>query len=318
MTDPRHDPAMKAALDRFTVPPLPAGFADRVVVAVTAGVPAAAALPPLPPASPRRFARPWRRPSRIAAGVLAMTLMSAAAAATGYLGDRAQTITRALPVVGPMIASVVPPPPQKKQPTRRAEPPAIVRAPEADPPPVGTADPMTIAPQTRRDIRREVLAERLVDRLEARDRWRAEAGLPPAPPHPGQAIRVLRRIPPEDRRAVVDRVRELRQERAAAASGQAGAASASPQRPTMVENSPLPVIVDPQAADTSGAAQPDGTPRAPAWRNPGRLTPEQVERLRALREQRRQRLEQWRERQRAQSGEVPQDSPREGNPEEPR
>ncbi len=78
MSDPRQDTALRDALDRFTVPSLSQGFADRVVAAATHPA------NPLPAVVPARRDRRggWIRGHRVMIGALAFGLMSAAAAAT--------------------------------------------------------------------------------------------------------------------------------------------------------------------------------------------------------------------------------------------
>jgi hypothetical protein len=294
MNDPRLDPAMRSALDRFTVPPLPANFADRIIEAADKTAPAAR---PLPDTVPRPAARRrWMRTSRIAGGVLALSLVSAAAAATGYLGDRAQTITRALPVVGPILAEAVPA--RKKA---GPEPARTAAAPRATPVAAAPAPP-AIAPMTfeeraemRRGLRREIIAERIATGLERRAERRAALGLPDTPPRPREAWAVLRRIPPAERRAVIERVREIRREQATRGdavvpSPPGGAVSGAPIPPVPAEAAPAP-----------GAS---GEPAAGRWR---------AERLQRFRE-RRQRLielrrEQFRE-ENAQAAEGISDEPR--------
>lgn len=287
MTDPALDPAMKAALDRFTVPPLPPGLVDRIVTEASGAAQGQtpATLPPLPRRTQARGG--WRRPSRIVAGALAMSLISAAAAATGYLGDRVQTITRDLPVVGPMIAQVVPTP--KRAPAQtpsRAKPvqaQAVVQtdAPAAPLPETAPLRPM-LAPAVRREIRREIIAERIATGMERRAERRAALGLPDRPPRAREVIPVLRRIPPADRRAVIQRVREIRQERAGVA-----VPSADPARPVMAEDSSLPVP-DAQLLPAEPAVSPPAEPTAEAA---PQLAPDRAERLRRFREMRQRRIE---------------------------
>jgi hypothetical protein len=292
MTDPRNDPSMKAVLDRFTVPSLPEGFADRIVaLAVAEPVPEPAPLP-----RPRRDPRGgWRRPSRIFAGAMAFGLVSAAAAATGYLGDRAQTVVREAPVIGPMIAQVVPTTPKpaakaKPSPVRaQVTAPAIPDAPEIAVPEIRPVMPLSV----RREVRREIIAERIASGLERRAERRAELGLSARPPRLRDVAPVLRRIPPADRRAVIERVREIRQERAAAAL--------EPRlgRPVVAEDSPLPVTVTVPQLDGHPVAAVEPDAQQPAANGEPRSAEriEQLRRLRELRELRRRRLEARRQRQ---------------------
>ncbi|MBL0114905.1 MAG: sigma-70 family RNA polymerase sigma factor [Sphingomonadales bacterium] len=106
VSDPRRDPTLNELLDGLTVPPLSPDFADRVVAA------AAHRPQPLPtPVLSRSGKRArWIRGHRVVIGVVALGLMSAGAAATAIFGDVAQTI----PVIGPLIARVVPAKPERK------------------------------------------------------------------------------------------------------------------------------------------------------------------------------------------------------------
>ena len=72
MSDP-FDPITMRALDAFAVPPLSAGFAERMMARIAANP----ALPELPPlAAPRRDARGgWRRSGIILASVVAFSLV---------------------------------------------------------------------------------------------------------------------------------------------------------------------------------------------------------------------------------------------------
>ena len=73
-----------AALDRFTAPELPIGFADRLVERALLRQ---AISEPLP-APQRRRGSPWVRAGRITATLGAIGLFTAAAAAGGLLGDK--------------------------------------------------------------------------------------------------------------------------------------------------------------------------------------------------------------------------------------
>lgn len=211
------DPVTKRALDAFTVPPLSDGFADRVM----ARTEAASALPELPPlASPRRDARGgWRRSGIILASVAAFSLVSAAAAATGIFGANVRASVRAAPVLGPIIASVAPERPKpivvRKVKPARIIAPVIKTAPIVAPPVIAPAE--AILPPD--DVRREHIAQRIADRLERRADRRAALGLPPKPLARGQIARKLRQLPPEERAAVRQRIREIRAQNRAAPGG---------------------------------------------------------------------------------------------------
>ena len=302
MSDPRLDPALGKALDAYTVPPLSPGFADRVVAA------AANVRPSLPAPVPSRGGRRarWIRGHRVVIGVVAFSLMSAGAAATAIFGDVARTI----PVIGPLIASVSPAKPQPKPKLAavakpkpdEGDPPAVVD--EADTAPLPLTLPERIV--VRRAIRREIVAERIAVGLQQRAERRAALGLPASPPRPAQIVPILRRIPPADRAAVIQRVREIRQEQRAAELGLPSRAAVIPEmdaaiapRPELaappmpapaVPTAPLPDVQPPSNSSPDvGAAQ-----RGDMAMTPERI--EQLRRLRALRELQQRRRELRRQR----------------------
>ncbi|MFO1240096.1 MAG: hypothetical protein U1E64_07080 [Sphingomonadaceae bacterium] len=287
MNDPRRDPALAELLDGLTVPPLSADFADRVVAAATHR------LPPLPaPTLSRRGRRArWIRGHRVVIGVVAFGLMSAGAAATAIFGDVAQTI----PVIGPLIARVVPAKAEhKRAPANALKPKPEESAAQAEVAvsPVAPA-PLTIPERlaVRREVRREFVAERIADRLQQRAERREALGLPPRAVRPAEARAVLRRIPPADRAAIVERVREIRQERRATALGPVESGDLAPVPGT------APAANEPPAAHPLPEAQaPDqsSSPREAAEIAPERA--EQLRRLRALRELQRQRRDMRRQR----------------------
>lgn len=292
MSDPKFDPALGKMLDAFTVPPLSPGFADRVVAA-------AASLPkslPAPVASRRGRRARWIRGHRVVIGVVAFGLMSAGAAATAIFGDVARTI----PVIGPLIASVVPAKPQHKpkltavakpKPGEGAVPPVVEEAPPA---------PLPVALPERIAVRREFVAERIADGLQRRAERREALGLPPRPPRPAQIIPILRRIPPADRAAVIERVREIRREQRAAELGLPDRATVVPELNAAIAPKPepaqLPLTAPPQGVQPSGAQPLDAgePPRAEALRTSERI--EQLRRLRVLRELQQRRREMRRQR----------------------
>jgi hypothetical protein len=215
MTDPNPiDGATARALDRYDVPPLSPGFAGRVVAKALSGE----AIAPLPPVTePRRSGRTvWARGRRVVIGVAAFSLMSAAAAATGVFGDAAKNV----PVIGPLIAIVAPAPKPKAVVTPKPKPapaaPKLVPPPIVDEePPIEVADPTpveVIPPQVRRQIRREMIAQRVVDQIE-----RNEAlGITPTPEQRAQFAERLAKIPPAQRLGLIKRIRDIRRERQAA------------------------------------------------------------------------------------------------------
>ena len=81
MSDTPFPPEMRRALDSFAPPPLPADFAERVAEKARQRE-AAPDLPRL-----RRPAPRWRRAGWIAGGLASLSLVSAAAAATGVFGE---------------------------------------------------------------------------------------------------------------------------------------------------------------------------------------------------------------------------------------
>ena len=285
MNDPRLDPMTRDALDRFTVPSLSAGFADRVV--------AAAAAPQPPPARqlPRRDRRgDWVRGHRVIVGVVALGLMSAAAAATGLLGD----VARNVPMIGTLIASVAPAPPE-----HRIKKAALAKPPLADAvvpltPVFADVPPIEVGPvlPAPREVRREIVAQRIVDRIERRAERREELGLPSHAPRPFQIAPVLRRVPPVERAAIIERVREIRQEQRAANPIVPDSSLAMPERVQPVV--PPPDLATGPAIDLPAPTLPE-RPAGELLRSPERL--EQLRRLRAMRELQQRRAEMRRQRQ---------------------
>lgn len=87
MTEPAFSPGIEKALDAYIVPPVPAGFGDRLMARIAIGdagqvSPAATELP-----ARHRAASPWRRTSRIVGSVALFSLATATAAAAGFFGD---------------------------------------------------------------------------------------------------------------------------------------------------------------------------------------------------------------------------------------
>lgn len=215
MSDPNPiDGATARSLDRYNVPPLSAGFADRVIAKALSEE----AVAPLPPVTePRRPSRTvWARGRRVVIGAAAFSLMSAAAAATGVFGDAAKNV----PVIGPLIAIVAPAPKPKAivAPKPKPEPaaPKLASPPIiAEEPPIQVAEPTPgeiIPPAVRRQIRREMIAQRVVDQME-----RNEAlGIIPTPEQRAQFAERLAKIPPAQRLALIKRIRDIRRERQAA------------------------------------------------------------------------------------------------------
>lgn len=283
MSDPKLDPALREMLDAFTVPPLSPGFADRVVAAARGqGV----ALPPAVPSRRDRRGR-WIRGHRVVIGMVAFGLMSAAAAATAIFGDAVRT----MPVIGQLIASVAPARPTPSPRKVAVAKPKPVEAPAAvveDSPPV---EVLPLTPPERRAIRREFVAERIATGLARRDERRRELGLPPRPPGPARIIPILRRIPPADRAAIIERVREIRQEQRTADIALPDRAAAIPEL-----NSAIAPAPEQPAGPMAGAGVPVAAERqgAEILRTPERI--EQLRRLRVLRELQQRRREMRRQR----------------------
>lgn len=193
------DPALAAALDRLSVPPLPGDFADRVAARAAAR----GTMPSLPDFRGRGRGR-WSRGRSILVGVAAFSLVSAAAAATGVFGP----ISRETPVIGPILASVAPAVVAKPKPVVKPKPRLVAPAPQLAeavvPPPPGEVAPL---PSTDRVETRAAL---IAERLERRAERRAARGLPPKPIARRQIRKALADMTPEERKAVRERVRELR------------------------------------------------------------------------------------------------------------
>ena len=216
MSDPNPiDGATARALDRYSVPPLSNSFADRLVAKALEGD-EIAALPPIVPARSATRRGVWARGRRVVIGVTAFSLMSAAAAATGVFGDAAKNV----PVIGPLIAIVAPTPKPKAIVAPKPKP--APAAPKLIPPPVVVEEPSievaqptpgeVLPPRVRRQIRRELIAQRVVDQIE-----RNEAlGIVPTPEERAKFAERLAKLPPGQRLALIKRVRDIRRERQAA------------------------------------------------------------------------------------------------------
>jgi hypothetical protein len=103
MNEAQFPPAVTAALDRLTVPAIPAGFADRLLARVAAGDMPPDIGQPLPAKSRTSSGRfpGWRRIGGIGATVAALGLATATAAASGAFGDPVY-----VPVVSDVLAKV--------------------------------------------------------------------------------------------------------------------------------------------------------------------------------------------------------------------
>ncbi len=233
-----------AALQGIGVPAMTAGFVDRVMAAVPAD------LPPLPVARPARERRGlWARASIALMVTAGAGLVSMAAASTLF-----GVPIRNMPVVGTLVEQVAPKPkavPLAAKAKPKANPPASRPAPIAMP---VVTDPVDPRPPVinRRDLQREVVAQRIADRMDLVQARRRQLGLSPARPKLNPKMRErLMRLPPEERRALMQRVQEVRAERGTA----------------------MPALTAEQKAA-----------RRAAW---GAMTPEQRQALREKRAQRR-------------------------------
>jgi hypothetical protein len=108
MSEPPFSPELRRALDGFAPPPVASGFAERALDRVRARD--EAATPPLPQRWRRwRTASPWRRGGVIAGAIASVSLVSAAAAATGLFGEPVEVpvisrIARSLDIVEAPLA----------------------------------------------------------------------------------------------------------------------------------------------------------------------------------------------------------------------
>ena len=272
----RIDPDFAAALDRYTVPPASADFADRVVAAARHGSDDAP--------TARRFARdrrgPWRR--RAIAGGLALLLGTTAAAAA--LLDRVVGIRLpdAVAMLSPLPIVSTPQPvrraPPKHAPARPSTPrvasaPTVapVPAPLAAPSPVAETPPRPFAavrarlaampPAERRVVVRRVIARRIAARAAER---RAVLNGEMPPPAAGVVDRAWRRTHPAARAALIERVAQVRANRVA---------RLEVPPPPLDLSAPLP----PVPATAPAVAVPE---------TPGEIAPAamRLERLRAMRE----------------------------------
>lgn len=229
MTDPI-DRALARRLDAFTVPPLPAGFADAVAAR-------AMALPDMPPLPKLRQTarRRWLRTGVAGLSVVAAGMISVAAAASGYFGEPIRHAVERAPVIGAVIERVVPRPKPAAALVRAKSPAPVTAAPQ---PEASLAPPALLPPRLERRAERlrrtdERLAsdpkaqqwlaehpaaaarleqgrERLHEaeaRAGRRQRWRAEQGFAPV------VIPVARLTPAERRAERQRRLQDFRERR---------------------------------------------------------------------------------------------------------
>ena len=251
-------PSEDAALRSVDAPPLSADFSDRVMAQLDARL---RAKPEARSAADRRG--PWKRGRVILISGLAAGLLSVGAAASGLFGIS----IRNMPVVGVFVERLSPakpvlaaakPIPKPAVSTPKAQ---LSAAPIAEPVASVSDQPPLGLPGMRRELRREVVAQRIVDRMQQRDERRQALGLPSRPQAMAPKMRErLRALPLDERRALLQRVREIRAERLIPTGD-----VATPEP----EGAPLPIY----------------SRLRPMFRGE-RLTPEQRERIRIRRERR--------------------------------
>ena len=284
------DPALARALDRLEPPPMSDDFTARVLAA-TDGLDGA--LPPLPKNRPASRSL-WRRSRGLVVGVAAFSLVSAAAAATGLLGERVQD----LPVIA-AIAAKIAPNHKHAPPKPQLAPPAIAAVPaqavSAEPAAVLANDAVPVAATAaRQEVRREAIAKWVTERRERR----VAQGLPVASPRQVAAFRErLAEMPPAERRALLDRAIAARREaRGGAAAGSERTAPAGTLREAIIQRREARAQTLPDVPPVATTAVPSPVPDAAATPLPVRTQQPSIERLRQLREQRERRREVRRQR----------------------
>ncbi len=207
--------AEHAALRAVEPPPLSLDFTDRVMARLNDPRDPSTAL--RAPRGDRRGR--WRRTGIVLMSGVVAGLLSVGAAASGLLGTSIQS----LPVVSFVVQKLTP---KRPKPLKIAHKTAklvpvktVVVAQAAVPPPASDAasasDPSPL-PLRPRIVRREARVERIAARIERRAERRRLLGLPTKPRAPEAKVRLrnqLRQLPPQERRALWQRVRELRRER---------------------------------------------------------------------------------------------------------
>jgi hypothetical protein len=249
------DPALARKLDAFTVPALPADFADRLVSAALAA-PAGSDIPSGPPLPGlrRRPPRRWLRGGLTGLSAIAVGMISISAAAMGLLGEPIRHAVSSAPVIGTVVARVIPKARLPKKSVQAHVAPPAQSKPEmqALAQPAEEAQPaewpkQRLSPLERHARLREIMADpakrsawveahpiaakRMLRRAELR-RQRIEAdGMAPSRLEPEMGPRVpLRALSPAERRARLERFRELRRQRL----------DMRMQRQESVEPAPLP------------------------------------------------------------------------------
>ncbi len=181
--------ALNLALNRFDVPPVSAGLAERIMAAAVTPAVAPFAAPRRAKSDPGRRGM-WRRGRQVLLGTCAVALLSAAAVASGLLGR----VGIEVPVLTAMLA---PKPKPVAKPVRVIPKPPVTRQAAAVPPPVvtETLHPVIVAQPLSR-------AERIALREERRERRQAFAA-----EHPVAAAMIRERV----RQQLQRRAQERRQ-----------------------------------------------------------------------------------------------------------
>ncbi|MGE3689946.1 MAG: hypothetical protein AB7F98_01050 [Novosphingobium sp.] len=304
------DPALVRKLDAFTVPPLPDGFAARVMAAAETLPPAVAPFPELP-RQRRSRSRRWLFSGGAGLGVIAAGMLSISAAAMGYFGEPLREVVDRAPVIGKVVERVIP-----AHLRHRDKPRTLAAKPVAHPSPavpaIEGAEPVPPAPIRGRfaspEERRAWIEAHPEQAARIAERRRAWAGAHPAraeriaerrqqwiEAHPGQAARIaeVRRARTEANSAEVQRVapraavrteiRRRREEGALSESRMSGATS--PVQPQIHE-----------AAPRAGLAVPEADPTVPPQVHEATPNPQQPGARQLRRMERRQRLRQRRNR----------------------
>jgi hypothetical protein len=227
VNQPAFSSAVEAALNRYTVAALPVGFSDRLLGRLAAG-----ALPEVatdgPISAPRRrskgFSSAWARSGRILGSTALFGLVTAAAAASGLLGDPVY-----IPGVSEALAKaeiIAPVQPQKKPTPKLATPKAPISAEkpvEEVTPTTGKEAVKALVTQLRRDPEYRALPRKqrvAIARAEAIELVRSGAV---TGPQLRQAIREMRaEARPVVRAKVEEAVAQRRAEKMAQRRGEKG------------------------------------------------------------------------------------------------
>jgi hypothetical protein len=149
MTEPAFSPEIAKALNAYAVPPVPAGFSDRLMARILSGDTGADDVAAPLPSLRQRTASPWRRTSRIIGSVALFSLATATAAAAGVFGRQVYVpgVSEAL-----IEAKIVEAPAPAIKPKARmvAAPKTVVPSP-APPPATGSAAIVSRVTELRKD-----------------------------------------------------------------------------------------------------------------------------------------------------------------------